>query len=291
MFEIGRIYKRKEEIHGVYGGQGQGGISTPSKHAMVLVFTSDAGENYGYQDKFRPDGTFWYTGEGQVGDMEMIRGNAAVRDHAEAGKQLHLFEYVKRAHVRYIGEAQCVGHHIEERPDREGNTRNAIIFHLALLPAAANEVQEPKGSYGNTPKPNRNLSLSELRKLALQTVSETASRQQVIQNTAVRSEAIRLYALKRSRGTCEGCSAPAPFQGKEGPFLEVHHLLRLSDGGPDHPANVIALCPNCHRRVHFGKDGSAYNEILIEVINGLEGQKSNKCIHGDPNTAVRFSVA
>jgi len=79
-----------------------------------------------------------------------------------------------------------------------------------------------------------------------------------------------LYALKRSKGACEGCSAPAPFEGKEGPFLEVHHLLRLGDGGPDHPENVIALCPNCHRRVHFGKDGEACNEKLLEIANGLE---------------------
>lgn len=270
MFEVGRIYKRKEEIHGVYGGQGQGGISTPSKHPIVLIFTSDTGESYGYQDQFRSDGTFWYTGEGQVGDMEMLRGNAAVRDHQENGKELHIFEYVKTAHVRYIGEAQCVGHHIEERPDRESNTRNAIIFHLALLPEPSSEVKEPKGQYGEPKNPSRKLSLSELRHLALQTAMENASTDQVSRNTAVRSEAIRLYALKRSNGICEGCTAPAPFQGKEGPFLEVHHLLRLSDGGPDHPENVIALCPNCHRRVHFSKDGEAYNKKLIEVVNGLE---------------------
>jgi 5-methylcytosine-specific restriction protein A len=270
MFEIGRIYKRKEEIHGVYGGQGQGGNSTPSKHAMVLVFTSDAGEHYGYQDQFRPDGTFWYTGEGQVGDMEMLRGNAAIHDHEEAGKQLHLFEYVKKAHVRYLGEAQCVGEHLEERPDREGNTRNAIIFHLVLLPSIANEVKESKGGYGSNLKPSRKMSLAELRKLALQAATQNASKEQIVQNVAVRSEAIRLYALKRSQGTCEGCSTHAPFQGKEGPFLEVHHLHRLSDGGPDHPVNVVALCPNCHRRVHFGKDGNVYNEQLIEVVNGLE---------------------
>lgn len=271
MFEAGRIYKRKEEIHGVYGGQGQGGISTPSKRPMILLFTSDAGKNYGYQDQFRPDGMFLYTGEGQVGNMEMIRGNAAIRDHEKAGKHLHLFEYVKEAHVRYIGEAQYVGQHIEERPDREGSTRSVIIFHLVLLPAVANEIQVPKRSYGSNLKPNRNLSLAELRKLALLAASEYATKEQLVQNTAVRSEAIRLYALKRSQGVCEGCSVPAPFHGKEGPFLEVHHLHRLSDGGPDHPANVVALCPNCHRRVHFGKDGSAYNEKLIEVANDLEG--------------------
>jgi 5-methylcytosine-specific restriction protein A len=270
MFEVGRIYKRKEEIHGVYGGQGQGGISTPSKHAIVIIFTSDAGESYGYQDQFRPDGTFWYTGEGQVGDMEMLRGNAAVRDHQKAGKQLHLFEYIKKAHVRYIGQAQCVGYHIEQRPDRECNTRNAIIFHIALLPDPTSAVNKPRDHYAGASKPSRNLSLSELRALALQAAKESASKEQVAKNISVRSESTRLYALKRSKGICEGCTAPAPFQGKEGPFLEVHHLHRLSDGGPDHPATVIALCPNCHRRVHFSKDGDAYNEILIKIVNGLE---------------------
>lgn len=270
MFEIGKIYKRKEEIHGVYGGQGQGGISTPSKHPMVLVFTGDAGENYGYQDQFRPDGVFWYTGEGQIGDMEILRGNVAVRDHLDNRKKLHLFEYVRKAHVRYIGEALCVDHHIEQRPDREGNTRNAIIFHLALLPKPPAEFQEPIGQYGEAINPSHKLSLSELRELALQAATENASKEQVAQATAVRAEAIRLYALKRSKGICEGCSNPAPFLGKEGPFLEVHHLLRLSDGGPDHPANVIALCPNCHRRVHFSKDGEAFNKKLIEITKSLE---------------------
>jgi HNH endonuclease len=38
-------------------------------------------------------------------------------------------------------------------------------------------------------------------------------------------------------------------------YLEPHHLRRVSNGGPDHPAHVISLCPNCHRRVHAGADG------------------------------------
>ncbi|MDY7081344.1 MAG: HNH endonuclease [Halobacteria archaeon] len=46
--------------------------------------------------------------------------------------------------------------------------------------------------------------------------------------------------------------------------MEVHHLHRHSDGGVDHPDNVIALCPNCHRRVHYGKDGDSFNQKLIK---------------------------
>ena len=36
------------------------------------------------------------------------------------------------------------------------------------------------------------------------------------------------------------------------PFLEVHHVKSLSDGGEDTLDNVIALCPNCHREKHYG---------------------------------------
>lgn len=271
MFEVGKVYKRKEDIHDVYEGQRQGGISTPSKHPIVLVFTSDTGEKYGYQDQFRPDGLFWYTGEGQVRNMKMIRGNKAIRDHEKHGKQLHIFEYVKNAYVRYIGEAQYVDHHIEERLDREDNTRSAIIFHLALLPFVKNTIGEPKEVYERKSKLSRKIPLDELRKLALQAVANKATTKQVINNTAMRSEAIKLYTLKRSQGICEGCKVAAPFQGRDGPFLEIHHLRRLGDGGPDHPANVIALCPNCHRHVHYGKDGSAYNKKLTDIVNEIEG--------------------
>jgi 5-methylcytosine-specific restriction protein A len=49
--------------------------------------------------------------------------------------------------------------------------------------------------------------------------------------------------------------------------LEVHHLHRLSDRGPDSPDNVIALCPNCHSRVHHGAAGDEFNSTLIERAN------------------------
>lgn len=59
---------------------------------------------------------------------------------------------------------------------------------------------------------------------------------------------------ERARGKCESCSSAAPFiRRSDGtPYLEVHHRLPLSQGGEDTVENAIALCPNCHREVHFG---------------------------------------
>ncbi|MCS6851676.1 MAG: hypothetical protein NZ700_10975 [Gemmataceae bacterium] len=41
----------------------------------MFLFTAPGGEQYGYQDGWLSTTQFSYTGEGQVGDMEMVRGN------------------------------------------------------------------------------------------------------------------------------------------------------------------------------------------------------------------------
>lgn len=272
MFELGKTYKRRDEIHGVYGGQAQGGISTPTEVPYIFLFTSDAGAAYGYNDSFRPDGSFWYTGEGRVGHMEMARGNLAIAEHNEKNKRLLLFEYVAPGLVRFLGEVEHLGHHIEERPDRNGNARNALIFHLGFRPLpTANAAEEPKGSYSAGTSLPKKLSLSDLRRLALEGSPPDSSTEEKRINVARRSEAIRRYALARAAGVCEGCRSEAPFATTNGPYLEVHHVFRLSDGGPDHPATVIALCPTCHRRAHHAIDATAFNSKLIEWLEQREG--------------------
>ena len=64
---------------------------------------------------------------------------------------------------------------------------------------------------------------------------------------------IHAYVLRRANGECERCNAPAPFQDNDNkPFLEVHHVEHLAEGGADQANNAVALCPNCHREAHYG---------------------------------------
>lgn len=60
--------------------------------------------------------------------------------------------------------------------------------------------------------------------------------------------------LIRAQGVCEFCKQPAPFQRATNgePYLEVHHKQRLADGGEDTIENAVAICPNCHRKAHYG---------------------------------------
>ena len=262
MFVVGKEYHRKTEIHAVYGGQAQGGISTPKNHPFIFIFTSDTGEQHGYKDEFL-DGLFWYTGEGQVGDMRMASGNKAILNHVEDNKLIHVFEYTRKAYVRYVGTADCLGYKEQIRPDREGNERKVFVFQLDINSAVttaypltkqvARAVAEP----GQKKKPN----LVKLRELAL-AVSTSPVKEERARVAYQRADAIKKYVLARAKGICEGCNQPAPFVTSKGPYLECHHLFRLADGGPDHPENVIALCPNCHRKAHFGLKKEVFHKKL-----------------------------
>ena len=263
-FEVGRTYNRRADIHSKFGGQQQGGIITPASHALVLIITGEGGLEHGYADRYRADGVFEYFGEGQVGDMELQRGNAAIARHSEAGKSLLLFRKTNTG-LRFEGEMVCEGYHTERAADRNGNDRDAIVFELRRLEAVAEAVQQSKPSQS---------SLEDLRERARAAGAVPHATNGSAQRTVYqRSRDVRDYVLARANGSCEGCHNPAPFLRFDGtPYLEPHHTTRVSDGGPDHPAHLIALCPNCHRRVHVGADGAKYNGQLVSVLASIEPQ-------------------
>ncbi len=55
MFVIGRDYSRRDDIHARFGGQTQGGISTPRHAPYVFLFTGRTGGQFGYQDGWRDE--------------------------------------------------------------------------------------------------------------------------------------------------------------------------------------------------------------------------------------------
>lgn len=258
-FEVGETYHRVDDIHEKYGGNRYSGISPCAEYPYVFIFYGESGEWHGYDDEFLDDGRFLYTGEGRDGDMTMDGGNAAIRNHKSDGSELHVFELGDGAwEVTYVGEYEYKDHHWTRLPDRNGTMRDAVRFEL--VPAGGLEID--LGNEGIN-----GLSTDELYRRAEESV-ENAPETRVTsssRNTYPRSEVVKEYALRAADGVCQGCESEAPFTGKDGePFLEVHHLHRRSDGGADHPDNVVALCPNCHRRVHQGQDGNEFNQELIE---------------------------
>lgn len=87
----------------------------------------------------------------------------------------------------------------------------------------------------------------------------------------VRDPNVIAWVVKAAGGTCEVCDAPAPFRRADGtPFLEVHHVRPLAEGGPDTTCNAVAGCPNCHRRLHEGEDRDALRGQTIKKVARLK---------------------
>lgn len=69
--------------------------------------------------------------------------------------------------------------------------------------------------------------------------------------------ALRNYVVERAKGRCQLCGCEAPFKDKDGlPYLEIHHIRPVREGGVDSAENLVALCPNCHRKVEISDDAN-----------------------------------
>ena len=76
--------------------------------------------------------------------------------------------------------------------------------------------------------------------------------------TFKRSPHVVAEVLHRAAGVCGSCLKAAPFTRKKdgAPYLEVHHRRQLAHGGEDTVKNAIAVCPNCHRELHYGRESA-----------------------------------
>ncbi|HLA33035.1 MAG TPA: HNH endonuclease signature motif containing protein [Pseudomonas sp.] len=266
----GKTYFRKDLI-ALFGGQLQAGIWTPKEFNAVFIFSGESGKLYGYYDGWTQSGVFRYTGEGQLDDMTFTNGNRAIRDHRQDGKDLLLFEDLgKGKGVRYEGLFDFASWDEVEALDKDKKLRKTIVFNLVPVNTAASVSADDLVAQPDLVP----LSLDQLRVLAYAAGASGASPENsgdAKKSWYKRSETVKRYVLARAAGTCEACLLPAPFTKKDGsPYLEPHHTKRLSDEGPDHPAWVGAICPNCHRRIHSGADGAAWNEELQGRLRELE---------------------
>lgn len=64
--------------------------------------------------------------------------------------------------------------------------------------------------------------------------------------------AIQCLVKRRAQGHCQLCQREAPFLCPDGtPYLEVHHIVQAREGGEKNPEYMVALCPNCHRKINL----------------------------------------
>jgi len=122
-------------------------------------------------------------------------------------------------------------------------------FHLQdirNLPDADNNFeQEVATSVANSP---------EVRRHRLSSTPPKPQEYYQIIKTKRRNPDVVAEVLFLANGHCQNCNQKAPFNKKSDgtPYLEVHHIVFLSNEGDDTVENAQALCPNCHRERHHG---------------------------------------
>jgi 5-methylcytosine-specific restriction protein A len=267
VFIKGEIYDRKTEINGPFGGSTQSGIA-PSKQALaIFLFAGASGEQYGYIDEEGAHGVYSYTGEGRIGHMRLTKGNLAIQRHAESGRALHLFKILgKSKGQQYMGEYACADLSWKDGTDAKGNIRKIVLFHLVPVADLILHETSPTDDLSlDTVEKNIQALRSRAYEATIASASKGAST--ATRTVYARSQAVKDYVFMRAGGICESCNQPAPFTTNIGrPYLEPHHINRLSDGGLDHPKYIGAICPTCHKEIHYGENGDVKNESLREAI-------------------------
>ncbi|WP_338828322.1 HNH endonuclease signature motif containing protein [Bradyrhizobium sp. 27S5] len=240
------------EISQRFGVGAMSGMRFNSKRNL-LVLISDPFKGL-YQDRWEGD-ILHYTGMGKSGHQSLtFAQNKTLNESPSTAVHVHLLEAMEPFKYTYAGEVELTGApYQEEQLDETKQERLVWMFPIRLKPGGAIPVlteEQARVIEGSHAEKARQLTDNELKARAKMAKGKPATR--TAQTTAyVRDAAVAEYAKRLANGKCDLCEMPAPFQnGKNEHYLECHHIVWLAKGGEDTIANTVALCPNCHRKMH-----------------------------------------
>lgn len=177
------------------------------------------------------------------------------KTHPEPYWRVDDFEIVKKAVYQYARKPETTRRAIEKPAPQamseapENTDRETLVSWLAENERRASTLPE-----------------SELFKRAA--MSDAVARKVTLTGTAfIRDSYVAASAKKLAAGVCDLCKEEAPFlSANNEPYLESHHIDWLSHGGVDSIDNVVALCPNCHRKMHIRNDEADRNILIRRII-------------------------
>lgn len=168
--------------------------------------------------------------------------------------ELHLFEvYIEKQYI-YRGQVKLIGDPFQDyQYDQEDNYRRVWIFPLTLLDNTVFKYDEGIIEKNQLEKEKRARKFTD-EQLWLRAKKNKSKKRTVISKskTYFRDPMISELAKRLADGVCQLCEENGPFKDKTGRyFLETHHIDWLARGGEDSIENTVALCPNCHRKMHI----------------------------------------
>lgn len=97
-------------------------------------------------------------------------------------------------------------------------------------------------------------------------VVEPPEKREVQGSSYIRSAQVRAEVLVRAAGVCDACGEHGFRMANGAIYLETHHVVPLSQSGPDAVWNVVAVCANDHRIAHFGESRDEWRSRMIDHL-------------------------
>lgn len=265
---VGNIYTNNE-IASTFKCSNMGGMRRAKEtNSLVLIAKHN---NPLYDDQWTDDGILNYTGMGTENDQSIeFAQNKTLTIAKREGIKVYLFESYKDNEYYYSGEVELDGAPYQSsETDINGKMRRVIKFPLKRIDPSKNIIVDIKDIENSEQE-----KIKEVRKYNIEKIKErakTAESNQVFTKDVKtvyreRNQYIAEFTKERAKGMCDLCGEEAPFKDKSGkPYLESHHVITLANNGPDAIYNTVAICPNCHRRIHV-LNNKEDMKILTNVI-------------------------
>ncbi|MDD9193530.1 HNH endonuclease [Aliivibrio sp. S2TY2] len=243
----------------------QGGMRRSHATNSLVIFINN-------RDSMWNGDVCYFEGMGSRGEQSLnFAQNKTLAESNENNVNLCLFEHMKDS-KKYIyrGKVKLIGKPSNEKlPDISGNLRSVLIFTLKV-DGESNRVIDMDFLKENSNDANfekiHNFEVNKIKEIALHSFNPV-QKEKVSKTVYKRNALISAFVMTRSSGVCELCGNHAPFKTNNGlPYLEVHHIKPLNDGGLDSIDNAVALCPNCHRKMHIVDDEKDKKALLSKII-------------------------
>lgn len=246
----------EEDLYQIFGCQKFFGIRlNTANNAIVVVSNANGNE---YEDYWDGD-IFYYTGTdaGAVDGHQTLTGignnNGALKAVWDAPSETTLFLFIKYApnQCTYKGVVRLAREPYQEA--RRSNPKQLVWkFPLQLVDVGAEKLHSDRIGVEREVLMKSEEELKQAINGRLKNPNRKKPVKRATSTTVYdRDPEISAYVKVRAHGKCDLCKKDAPFLDKYGqPYLESHHIRWLSRGGSDEPLNMVALCPNCHSKMH-----------------------------------------
>ena len=269
---INKVYSNKE-VMDIFSCSRQGGIRVSNTNKAITIISKlvRRNETNPYQDEHMNfEGRITYTGMGTVGDQKLSGQNLKIAESRTNGYRMFYFEVYQNNEYTFKGEVILDDEpYFVDELDLNDVIRKVLKFKLKVK-TPIDDTYIAKDIFNKEVESKE----KEIKKLtSKQLANQLVNMPNEVRTTKVLSEQynrdlkVKQYTLRRANGKCDLCDEEAPFKtDKDEPYLESHHVIPLSQNGKDSIVNTVALCPNCHKKMHYGKERNNNLQKLKEKL-------------------------